>query len=47
MYLGLLWVLAIIFGGIVFSLFYDIEEKTSNSVSGCWPMCSIRIENNG
>ena len=39
--------LAIIFGGVVFSLFYDVEEKKPDSPYRCWPMCSVSIKDGG
>ncbi|XP_078492700.1 uncharacterized protein LOC100180797 isoform X2 [Ciona intestinalis] len=43
-----IWVVSIIFGGFIFSSFYEVAEKSEDHhVGSCWPMCSIRIENDG
>ncbi|CAK8671109.1 unnamed protein product [Clavelina lepadiformis] len=42
-----LWLVSIIFGGFVFSYFYEVAVKGKEAVSGCWPMCSIRLSHHG
>ncbi|CAK8671110.1 unnamed protein product [Clavelina lepadiformis] len=42
-----LWLVSIIFRGFVFSYFYEVAKKGAEEVSSSWPMCSIRLSNNG
>ncbi|CAK8671111.1 unnamed protein product [Clavelina lepadiformis] len=44
---SILWLTALTFGGFVYTYFYEVAEKGGQDVSSCWPMCSIRISNNG
>lgn len=43
-----IWVISIIFGGFIYSTFYDsIPKPQDGGVYSYWPMCSINFLNNG
>ncbi|XP_039249352.2 growth hormone secretagogue receptor type 1-like isoform X1 [Styela clava] len=43
-----IWVISIIFGGFVYSLFYEsVEKPQDGGVYSHWPMCSIKFVDDG
>nr|XP_039272998.1 growth hormone secretagogue receptor type 1-like [Styela clava] len=49
-WLGVIWVIALVFGGAIFCTFYSVEDRSHMSLESDfarWPACSIKTEDGG